>query len=345
MENLINIAGALHLPNPLFVDLRSPIEYEEAHIPGALNIPIFEDDERALIGTIYKEKSPEEAVDEGFSVVAPKLPEIQQRIKKLSKEYNVVLYCWRGGMRSQAISQVLAMLGNNHYRLFGGFKSFRQYVLDFFASPFSQELVVLHGLTGVGKTELLDKLYAEELPAIDLEGLAQNRGSVFGHIGMRKAPTQKHFEGLLFALCQRFKNFPRIMVECESRRIGSIMLPATFFQAMQQGRRILIYDEMDNRTTRLIRTYTLEENPENLQKLNASIEKLRERLGHVKATNLLKALQNKDYRTVAYQLLVDYYDPLYKYPDGPNEEYELSLNAGIQEETYEVLKALLVNKS
>lgn len=345
MENIINIAEALNLPNPLFVDLRSPIEFAEAHIPGALNIPIFEDDERALIGTIYKEKSPEVAVDEGFSVVAPKLPEIQQRIKKLSKEYDVVLYCWRGGMRSQSISQVLAMLGNNHYRLDGGFKSYRQYVLDFFASPFPQEIVVLHGLTGVGKTELLDKLSGEGLPAIDLEGLAQNRGSVFGHVGMGKAPTQKHFEGRLFALCHRFKNSPRIMVECESKRIGSIMLPPTFFQAMQQGRRVLIYDEMDNRTNRLIKTYTLDENPENLQKLNASLERLRERLGHVKVTNLLTALQNKDYRTVAYQLLVDYYDPLYKYPDGPNPDYELSLNAGLQEETYEVLKALLINKS
>lgn len=344
MENLVTVAEALDLPKPLFVDLRSPIEYEAGHIPGAINIPIFEDEERALIGTIYKEKSPELAVDEGFSVVAPKLPEIQQRIKKLSKDFNVVLYCWRGGMRSQAISQVLAMLGNNHYRLSGGYKSFRQYVLDFFASPFPQEIVVLHGLTGVGKTEFLAKLSASGLPAIDLEGLAENRGSVFGHVGMGKAPSQKQFDGLLFTSCWRFKNSPRIMVECESKRIGKIFLPETFFAAMQKGRRVLLYDHMENRITRLIDTYTLEANPDNLAKLTASLEKLRERLGNAKVANLLTALQDKQYRAVVYQLLIDYYDPLYKYPDSPNQDYELSLNAGLQEETYLSLETLLVNK-
>lgn len=342
MENMITIAEALDLPNPLFIDLRSPVEYEEAHIPGAINIPIFEDEERALIGTIYKEKSPEQAVDEGFSLVAPKLPEIQQRIKKLSKEYNVVLYCWRGGMRSQSISQVLALLGNTHYRLIDGYKSFRQYVLDFFNEPFPQKIIVLHGLTGVGKTELLDKLKSEGLPAIDLEGLAQNRGSVFGHVGMGKAPSQKQFEGWLFLLCHRFRNQPCLMVECESKRVGNIILPANFFAAMQMGRRILIYDSMENRIKRLIATYTLEENPDNLPRLAKAIERLRQRLGHTKVNHLLQALEERDYLTVVEQLLVDYYDPLYRYPDGPSPGYELSLNSGLHEETYEKLKDLLI---
>jgi len=341
MDNTITIAEALELPNSLFIDVRSPAEYAEAHIPGAINIPIFEDDERALIGTVYKDKAPESAVDMGFSLVAPKLPEIQQRIKKLSQEHNVVLYCWRGGMRSQAISQVLAILGNKHYRLVGGYKAFRQYVLNFFAQPFTQEIIVLSGLTGVGKTEFLERLSQEGLPAIDLEGLAQNRGSVFGHVGMGHTPTQKHFEGLLFSRCYEFRRHPRIMVECESKRIGRVVLPANFFAAMQKARRVLIYDSMENRIKRLINTYTLESNPDSMAKLSAALDKLRPRLGHNKVNYLLADFGNKDYKNVVYHLLVDYYDPLYKYPDGPSPDYELCLNAGFQEETYQQLKNLL----
>lgn len=343
MENLVTIEQALELSNPLFIDLRSPVEYEAAHIPGALNIPLFEDDERALVGTIYRENSPESAIDEGFSLAAPKLPGIYRRIKELSSKYNIVLYCWRGGMRSQAISQVLTMLGSNHYRLEGGFKSFRQYVLEFFSKPLTQEIVVLHGLTGVGKTDYLNRLRMEGLPALDLEGLAHNRGSVFGHIGMGRPTTQKQFDGELFFFCRKFRDWPRIMVECESKRIGNVVLPETIFAAMERGRRVLLYDSMENRINRLIAAYALEENPDNLRALRASVERLQKHLGRRKTEDLLEALRERDYPRAVYTLLIDYYDPLYKYPDQPSERYEFNCNAGHYEETFAFLKALLVN--
>ncbi|MFZ5754619.1 MAG: tRNA 2-selenouridine(34) synthase MnmH [Bacillota bacterium] len=342
MENLINIEEALGLDNVLFIDLRSPCEYEEAHIPGALNLPLMEDDERAMVGTIYKQESPEKAVDRGFAIIAPKLPRLTQQLKQLTKERTLVLYCWRGGMRSKSLCQVLHILGIKHYRLIGGYKAFRHYVNDFFAKPFEKEIVVLHGLTGVGKTEILQHLIDASLPAIDLEGLANNRGSVFGHIGMRRPPSQKQFEGMLFCTCRKLQGFPRIAVECESRRIGSIFIPLSFFQAMQKGRKVLIYDSLENRITRLINTYLDEKSTFNEEQLAAAINNLKKRLGSAKVEQLLALLKTKDYHDVVEALLLDYYDPLYKYPDQPSEAYELNLNAAYPEMVLEKLKEFLI---
>ena len=342
MENLINIEEALELKNVLFIDLRSPCEYAEAHIPGALNFPLLEDDERAMVGTIYKQESPEKAVETGFAIIAPKLPHLTQQLRKLAKEKTLVLYCWRGGMRSKSFCQVLHILGIKHYRLIGGYRAFRHYVNDFFTKPFENEIVVLHGLTGVGKTELLHKLIENDLPAIDLEGLAHNRGSVFGHIGMKKQPSQKQFEGMLFFACRKLQNFPRIAVECESRRIGSVFIPLSFYQAMQRGRKVLIYDSLENRITRLIKTYHDEKNLLNEEQLTAAINNLRKRLGSVKVQQLLALLKDSNYHTVVKTLLLEYYDPLYKYPDQPSEEYELNLNADCPEVVLEKIKQLLI---
>ncbi len=342
MENLIGIEEALGLDNVLFVDLRSPGEYEEAHIPGALNLPLLEDDERTTVGTIYKQESPEKAVDTGFAIIAPKLPRLTQELKQLSNQKTLVLYCWRGGMRSKSLCQVLNILGIKHYRLIGGYKAFRRYVNDFFAKPFEKEIVVLHGLTGVGKTEILQNLINTGLPAINLEGLANNRGSVFGHIGMKKPPSQKQFEGMLFLACRKLQNFPRIAVECESRRIGSVFIPLSFFQAMQRGCKVLIYDSLENRISRLINTYLDENNTLNEEQLAAAIANLRKRLGSSKVEQLLTLLKEKHYRDVVAILLRDYYDPLYKYPDHPSPDYALNLNAAYPEMVIEKLKQFLI---
>lgn len=341
MDNLITIEEALKLPRLLFIDLRSPVEYEEAHIPGAVNVPLLEDEERSLVGTIYKEQTPDQAVDEGFSLVAPKLPAICSKIKNLSREHNVVLYCFRGGMRSQSICQVLSILGTNHYRLQGGYKAFRQKTLDFFERPWEKELVVLDGLTGVGKTEILDALRKRGLPAIDLEGLAHNRGSVFGHVGMKQAPTQKHFDGLLYKECLDFAAYPRLAVECESRRIGKVILPAAFFQAMQEGSRVLIYDSIDRRIDRLISMYTVKNSEENVSQLRSSLERLKERLGRAQIEKLNEMLINKNYREVVRYLLLNYYDPLYKYPTGPSPDYRLNLCGSDLEKSLQDLEHIL----
>lgn len=341
MDNLIDIKDALCLKRPLFIDLRSPLEYEEAHIPGAINLPILENEERALVGTVYKKESPDVAVDKGFELAAPKLPELYKKIRELGKENDVVLYCWRGGMRSHSLSQVLSILGTGHYRLIGGYKAFRRHVNDFFDQPLKQKIILLNGLTGVGKTELLQKLDNEGFPVVDLEGLAKNRGSVFGSIGYNKQPTQKQFDGLLFSQCNKYRDFKALAVECESRRIGSIILPASFFKAMQEGLKLLIYDSMENRITRLIGTYTESYSSNYEEQIIAALDRLKQRLGQERINALKEQLKEGNYRDVVYHLLVDYYDPMYRYPDGPTAEYKYCLDASKTEDTLASLKEIL----
>lgn len=344
MDTLITIEEALALDHPLFIDLRSPAEYREAHIPGAYNLPILENEERALIGTLYQKESPDLAVDKGFELVAPKLPELCRKVKELGRNRDIVLYCWRGGMRSQSLSQVLSILGTGHYRLLGGYKAYRKHVNEFFAKPFTQNIVLLNGLTGVGKTELLQRLAADGYPAIDLEGLANNRGSVFGYIGQENQPTQKHFEGLLFNECLKYRKFEFLAVECESRRIGRIILPAGFFKAMQEGLKVLIYDSMENRIKRLTETYTASFSSVNSEEICFALDKLKKRLGQEKVKNLKELIAEGNYHDVVHRLLVDYYDPMYRYPSGPSKEYSYSLDAGDPENTLAVLKEILAKE-
>lgn len=341
MKNLISIEEALALKNPQFIDLRSPKEYQEAHIPGALNLPLLEDEERALIGLIYKEQSPGEAIDKGFTYIAPKLPAMYASIKKISNDRDVVLYCWRGGMRSQSISQVLDILGTKHYRLEGGYKAYRRHVVDFFSREIKQEIIVLDGLTGVGKTEILQELKKGGLPAIDLEDLANNRGSVFGNVGLLPQPMQKHFEGLLCWECLMYKDYPRLVVECESHRIGKNIIPDSFFAAMQKGYRILIYDDFEKRVNRLVATYVDHCTKNNDEQLISAINNLRKRLGNKKAETLIGLVGQKDYKTIAAILLADYYDPLYRYPAGPSDKYAVNLPGSDLDYTIEKIKELL----
>ena len=341
MEQLINIEDALNLQAPLFIDLRSPSEFEEAHIPGALNMPLFDDEERAIIGTIYKDISPEKATEEGLSLVAPRLPELYARLKELCRKNEIILYCWRGGMRSKGICQILTVMAVKHYRLEGGYKSFRNFVIEYFSQPFLQEIIVLDGLTGVGKTDMLELLIKDNYPAIDIEGLASNKGSVFGHIGFASVPTQKQFEGLLFAALYRLRHLPRIIVECESRRIGKVSLPTSFFKAMENGHRVLVYDSLHNRVNRLTQTYTLKRSGAYDKELGEAINRLRKRLGHKKVNNLLELLDIKEYNSIVKVLLEDYYDPLYNYPNEPSSDYELNLNAQDMTGSVEKLKGLL----
>lgn len=342
MTNLITIEEALAIENSQFIDLRSPEEYAEAHIPEAINFPLLEDEERAIVGIIYKEQSPERAVERGFDIIAPKLPSLCNRIKSISAEKAIVLYCWRGGMRSESISKVLDILGVKHYRLEGGYKAFRSYVLKFFEKKFDKDIIVLDGLTGVGKTEILDDLIKQGLPAIDLEGLANNRGSVFGNVGLPMQPLQKHFEGMLFWKYLKLQQYPKIIVECESRRIGSNIIPENFFAAMEKGKHILIYDNMQNRVARLVATYTCNASAKNEEQLSKAIHSLKKRLGNKKTDFLLDCLAAHDYKTLTEVLLTDYYDPLYSYPALPTDEYELSLNAADFEKTVTKLKSVLI---
>ncbi len=338
---LISVDNAFELKNVQFIDLRSPIEFEEAHIPGAINIPLLEDDERKIVGTIYKQHSPDLALEEGFGFIAPKLPDICLKIKNIGNAYYPVIYCWRGGMRSQALSNVLDIMSIKHFRLYGGYKAFRNYVLEYFSQPFKQNVIVLDGLTGVGKTDLIQEIIKLGLPAIDLESLANNHGSVFGCIGLGKQPQQKHFEGLLLAKCLKQKDKPNIIVECESRRIGSVSIPETFFTAMKNGQHILIHDIIENRIKRITDNYVIENNDQNRESIRNAIYGLKKRLGLKNTNNLIYLFENNEYSKVVEILLKDYYDPLYAFPSEHSNKYKINISSVDMAYAVDVLRSLI----
>ncbi|MDD4751796.1 MAG: tRNA 2-selenouridine(34) synthase MnmH [Desulfitobacteriaceae bacterium] len=321
----LEIDQALSLSYPLFVDVRSEREFKVDHIPGAINVPLFNDEERALVGTVYKTQSPEQARYLGLKIVSPKLPDLVQLIQSQGEGREIVLYCWRGGMRSLSLATVLDLMNIHVYRLCGGYKSFRRWICSYFSQDsFPFQVVVVHGLTGTGKTNVLKKLAERGVPVLDLEGLAGHRGSVFGSVGLSDQPTQKYFESLIWNQCDKFKNLGYLVVECESKRIGRLVLPLLLINGMKAGRHILLYDTLDNRVKRIFEEYDVNKNREELAKI---LGNLKNRLG-LKRINEWQSLimEGKSY-PVLEKLLVDYYDVFYKYTDHPSAEFELSVNS------------------
>ena len=250
MYNLIKIEDGLNLENKIFIDVRSPAEYEEATIPGAINIPLLEDNERAAVGTVYRNESMEKATQLGISFASHKLPEIFTMINQFHAEKkSVIIFCWRGGMRSKSVCSFLNSLNiSNVYQLIGGYKSYRRFVVEYLENMSQTfDFLMLHGLTGVGKTHILKALKQKGESVLDLEDLANNSGSVFGHILFReKSPSQKQFESYIF---QELYNTKRkiIFVESESKRIGNVQIPDALFDKMINGYHILIKTDKDNR--------------------------------------------------------------------------------------------------
>ena len=320
----INIEELRALDQPILVDVRSEGEFAEATIPGSVNLPLFNNAERVEVGTTYTQATPSLARELGLRIVSPKLPDIVKKVEELSKKGPLVLFCWRGGMRSKSLATVIDLMGIPIYRLQGGYKAYRSQVLEYHENKLPFQVVVLRGNTGVGKTEFLKTLRAEGYPAIDLEKLANNRGSVFGAMGLGSPPSQKKFEGLLYEELESLSKFPYIIVECESKRIGRVTLPTSFFTAMQEGIQILHYDSLENRVQRLLKEYTVV--PNALQEIGTALERLVKTLGHVKVKELRTLLDEGLLDSFTERLLVEYYDKLYAYPNEPSSDYAFYLN-------------------
>ncbi|UWG98640.1 tRNA 2-selenouridine(34) synthase MnmH [Dehalobacter sp. DCM] len=312
------------LADAVYIDVRSEHEYSDGTIPGAVNVPIFNNEERAQIGTIYSQESPKKAMELGLEIASRKLPVLYKQVEEIAGKKPILMFCWRGGMRSKSVAAVLDVMGLHVYRLTGGYKAYRQKVVSFFENECDQHIVVIKGNTGAGKTELLAGLKEHGYPVIDLEGLSNNRGSVFGHIGLGTQPSQKQFESMLYDEIERYKDYSYLIMECESRRIGRVSVPGTVFQAMQEGTNILLYDTLENRAKRLCRVYT--ENVEMMDELQAALERLKKTIGKVKLSQLNELLSKKAYTEFAQYLIADYYDHLYGYPNEKSEAFSLSVS-------------------
>jgi tRNA 2-selenouridine synthase len=288
------------------IDVRTPSEFKQGHIPGAFNIPLFTDEERAEIGTIYKQESRDASIRRGLDIVGPKMRSFVDEADKFIPDGNVLVHCWRGGMRSESMAWLLNFSGIKAQTLSGGYKVFRNYVLDTFNE--SWPIIILGGMTGSGKTEVLHHLSEMGEQVIDLEGLANHKGSAFGAIGEDPQPTNEHFENeLAFRLLQMDKNRP-IWLEDESHHIGRNLIPNALFEQMRSAPVIKMNVPSPERIKHLINVYSDYPNDQ----LRESIQKIERRLGGLRTKQALEALDINDYGFVAESAL-NYYDKTYTY--------------------------------
>lgn len=338
MNRIIDIKSALELKDTIFVDVRAPLEYEEDRIINSKNIPLLDDNERSIVGTLYKQEGKELAIEKGLKFTGEKLEYFYSEFINLSKVYkNIVIYCSRGGMRSSSLVNFLSVLGLNTYKLEGGYKSYRNYVIDFLENLDKYyEFIVLHGLTGVGKTDALKYLHKNDINTLDLEEFAKNSGSVFGHVYFNDSPpSQKLFESVIFNHIYELKS-KYIFIESESKRIGGICLPNSMYDIItKKGYHILLEDSIDSRIERLVDQYVNLSFKDNSTIIN-SLEKLRKRLGNENVNYLIEKMNLKEYSLVAKELILNYYDPLYKYSIDKY-EYELKLSCSNFENAMEKL--------
>ena len=293
------------------IDVRTPAEFADDHIPGAINCPVFSNEERITVGTLYKQVSPFEARKVGAALVAKNIAHhLETRFHDKPKSWKPLIYCWRGGQRSGAMSIILAQVGWAAHKLEGGYKTYRREVLEGLDSlPNQYKFRVLCGATGSGKSRLLDALTASGAQVLDLEGLANHRGSVLGGMPSSAQPTQRWFETLLVQKLQSFDATRPVYVESESNKVGRLSLPSVLFAAMHQSECILLDSTLDARVKLLCEDYHhfLDAPDILIQKLNFLLPFH----GHARLEHWNTLIRASDFDTLVRELLELHYDPSY----------------------------------
>lgn len=302
-------------PFGIVIDVRSPAEFEHAHIPGAFSLPLFNNEERILIGTTYKQKSREDAIKAGFPIFGNKMLNMIETVEEWVKIFQkkqggnkpiIYVHCWRGGMRTAAIAWLLDLYGFEVCQLIGGYKAYRNWVLAQFEKPY--ELKVLGGYTGSGKTEILLELKKQKQPVIDLEGLAHHKGSSFGAIGQGAQPSQEMFENeLATELYSVSLLHPTIWIEDESQRIGLVMLPTPFFKLLRSSKCYFIKIPFESRLAFIVDGY----GKFNAEELMAATYRIQKRLGGLETKNAINHILEKEI-SAAFSILLKYYDKWYE---------------------------------
>ncbi|MEG0775243.1 tRNA 2-selenouridine(34) synthase MnmH [Clostridium sp.] len=312
--------------NYVIVDVRSPGEYKESTINGAINIPLFDDEERATIGTIYTRESTEKATKLGVEIVSKKLPGIYDKVHELEKNYDkVVLFCARGGMRSGSISELLGALGARVERIKDGYKGYRAFINEELPKLNDRvEYVVLHGNTGVGKTEILKKMKEHGYDVLDLEGCANHRGSILGSVGLGETTSQKQFDSNIYEELKAVKG-KYVFVEAESKRIGRVSIPEYIHNKMKEGIHIFVDADIDFRCDLIIKEYT--ENENHKDEICDALLRLKKHISEKNIEHYCKLVKSGQYNEVVNDLMVKYYDPLYMHS---SDKYEYILNIMVE---------------
>lgn len=289
------------------IDVRSPLEFEQGHVPGALNIPLFGNEERAEVGTLYQQAGRDAALLKGLDIVGPKMSGFVKKLSVLcqNKPNELVLYCWRGGMRSNSVAWLLSTAGFQVHLLNGGYKSYRAYIRA--QSGIGSPMIVLGGMTGSGKTDVLHHLHRMGEQVIDLENLASNKGSVFGYLGQPLQPTNEQFENNLYEEWRKLDHSKPVWLEDESRSIGAVSLPGPFFDRMKQFPMVLMNIPVELRVERLVKEYTGFDK----SLLTDALSKIAQPLGGKDYTEASAAIGEGKFAP-AITLVLIYYDKMYR---------------------------------
>lgn len=319
--------------NCILVDVRSPEEFEEATIPGAVNIPLFTNEDRKVIGTVYTKESVEKAKELGVKAASRRLPVIYEEITKLEKKYDsLVLFCARGGMRSSSLVSLLTPLGVNTFKLTGGYKGYRAHVNKELPKVISGvKFVVIHGNTGVGKTKILKTLKDMGEDVLDLEECANHRGSLLGSVGLGAPRSQKMFESLVLENLENRRS-DLVFVEGESKRIGNVIIPEFLFKAMEAGIHIKVEADLNYRVSNILEEYVGRNNDEIIDALNL----LRKHISSGKIDKYIEMVKGNEFEEVIEELMIKYYDPMYE-----NREYDFAAiiqNRDIRNTCEEIIK-------
>jgi len=306
------------------LDVRSPGEYAHAHIPRAFSVPLFTDEQRKIIGTAYVQESRQTAVNHGLNYFSETMKVIPGDVLKIMDEFSkenpglkntILVHCWRGGMRSEAVAWLLSLYGYKIYLLKGGYKAFRGWVLQQFEKKYS--LKIIGGFTGAGKTQILKELKNKGEKVIDLEALANHRGSAFGSLGQPPQPSTEMFENLLAISLWKYNeaknNKPEIMndepiwLEDESVHIGTVGIPKVFWQQMRESPLYFFEIPFGERVKKIVKEYG--DFP--AEKLIECVLKIQKRLGGLNTKNAIAFLTDGDLNA-AFSILLKYYDKMYQ---------------------------------
>lgn len=300
----IDVPWLMEHPSLPLIDVRAPVEFQKGHIPGAVNIPLFDDDQRAEVGTLYNHKGRETAVQRGLDIATSKADSIATWIAEVTKDSPFVIHCWRGGMRSRGVAWLCDQRGLKPTLLRGGYKAFRRAVHRSFQQP--RNIILLAGKTGTGKTLLLEQLAKAGQQTIDLEGLAVHRGSVFGGIPGTEQPSTEQFENRLYLRWRDLDPLSPVWIEGENQTIGRVRVPHTVFQQMIRAPIAMVEVQRDQRIEFLLDQYsTLSDHH-----LVTSVQKLHKRLGGLRLKQAIDAVESSD-RWKFAEITLEYYDKTY----------------------------------